>query len=122
MDKPRIAKEQKREGGLGTDRDFLHSAVHTVGSDRCERKGDFLDGGSNVGDFFVDLGSSLGNLMEEISWYSAMMHGFTDLRSIAVDVLVGGWDAATFLGSEGSLQDLSSSKTVRTGGFGRAIG
>lgn len=54
---------KKNEGGeLCTDRDFLRNAIHTVGGDRGERKGDFLDGGSRVGKFFVDLRRSLGNL------------------------------------------------------------
>lgn len=61
-DRPRIEKRTKA-GGLGTDRDFLRNAIHTVGGDRSERKGDFLDGGSNVREFFVDLGSGLGDLM-----------------------------------------------------------
>ena len=65
-EKPRIAKEQER-GGLGTDRDLLHSTIHTVGGDRSERKGNFLDGGSNIREFFVDFRSSLGNLMGRIS-------------------------------------------------------
>jgi len=88
-------------GELCTDRDFLRNAIHTVGGDRSERKGNFLDGGSNVGEFFVDLRRSLGNLMGEISWDSMMAHVFTDLEDVITDVVVGGRDAATFLGSEG---------------------
>lgn len=53
-----------------------------------------------------------------------MRYAFTDLESVTIDVVVGGRDAATFLGSEGrrSLQDLSSSETVRTRSFGRTVG
>ena len=63
--------------------------------------------------------------MGEFSWHSMMMvHAFTDLESVTIDIVIGGRVAATFLGSEGrrSLQDLSSSETIRTGSFGRAIG
>lgn len=65
-EKPRIPK-RTRAGELCADRDFLRSAVHTVGSDGSERKGTLLDGGSNVREFFVDLRSGLGNLLSEVS-------------------------------------------------------
>lgn len=96
-DKPRTAKERKW-GRLGADR---NSAVYTVGGDRSERKGDFLDGGRHVGGFFIILGSTLRNLMGKISQCSMTRRGLTDLGSVTVDVLVGGWNGATFLGAEG---------------------
>ena len=65
-DKPRIT-ERTKAGELCADRDFLRSAIHTVGGDCSKRKGAFLGGGSNVGEFFVDLRSSLDNLLGEIS-------------------------------------------------------
>jgi hypothetical protein len=61
-DRPRIAKERKRTES-STDRDFLGDTIHTTGGDRSERKRNFLGGGSTVRKFFVDLGSSLGNLI-----------------------------------------------------------
>lgn len=60
--KPRRAKGTKTEE-LRADRDFLRSAIHTAGGDRSKRKGNFLDGGSYVREFFVDFRSSLGNLL-----------------------------------------------------------
>ena len=56
--------------------------------------------------------------MEKVSrnWTIDM---FTNLGSITISALFGRWNAVAFLGSEGgrSLENLSSSKTVRTGGF-----
>jgi len=100
-DRPRVAKEQK-QGELCTDRNFLHNAVHTVGGHSGKRKGDFLDGGCNILKFFVGLRSRLGNL-----------------ASVANAILLGRWNAAPLFRSEGrgSLEDLSSSKTIWTGGF-----
>ena len=77
-DKPRIAKRTKVEE-LCADRDFLRSAIYTVGGDGSERKGNFLDGGSYVRVFFVEFRSGLGNLLGEISWYVMATHGHTDL-------------------------------------------
>jgi len=67
-DKPRIAKRTKDEE-LCADRDFFRRATYTVGGNGSERKRSFLDGGSYVRVFFVGLGSGLGNLLGEISWY-----------------------------------------------------
>ena len=75
---PRIPKRTKVEE-LCADRDFLCSTVHTVGGDRSERKGDFLDGGSYVRVFFADFRSGLGNLTEEISRYGMATRRLTDL-------------------------------------------
>jgi hypothetical protein len=49
--------------------------------------------------------------------------GLTNLECIAVGVLFGRWNAVAFLWPErrGSLENLSSSKTVRTGGFRRGV-
>ena len=51
------------------------------------------------------------------------MDEFTNLGSVAVSALVGGWNTIAFLGTErrGSLENLSSSKTIRAGGFGGGI-
>lgn len=48
----------------------------------------------------------------------------TNLGSIAIGILVRRWDTTAFLRPEGrwSLEYLSSSKTVRTGSFRRAVG
>ena len=77
-DKPRIAKRTK-EKELCTDRDFFRIATFTVGGHCSERKGNFLDGGSYVREFFVEFRSGLGNLSGEISWYVMTIHECTDL-------------------------------------------
>jgi hypothetical protein len=56
-----------KAGRLGTDGDFLCGTVHATGRDRSERKGNFLEGRTNVGGFFVDLRSSLNNLLQKMS-------------------------------------------------------
>ena len=86
---PRITKGTKVEE-LRADRNFLRSAVHTVGRDRSKRKGGLLDGGSYVMEFFDDFRSSLGNLLGEISWHSMMRRKDTGLAGITIVILVGG--------------------------------
>lgn len=59
--------ERTRAWGLSTDRDFLCGTVYATGCDRSERKGDLLEGGTNVRRFFAGLRSSLANLLQERS-------------------------------------------------------
>jgi hypothetical protein len=80
---PEQRKDESRE--LGTDRDFFRSAIYTVGGDRSEGKGNFLDGGSNVSNFFTGLRTSIRNLMQERS--AGVVCPRMDLRTLEASPL-----------------------------------
>ena len=89
----------------------------------AKERGIFSTGGLTLEDFSLTSEAALVTCNKRSQRDRTNQDGFTNLGSVTVDILFGRWDTVAFLGSEGgrSLENLSSSKTVRTGGFRRGV-